>query len=200
MDEFTCARSSVPIDEQACCQIILGTETSEELILCRTCQRGHMLAASCLLAKRLMPDMPPVASAPVPFIPAQHIQETAPKIQPSEPQAKDVNAAKAESQKKPAEKSSSPKKRQPKKRQKAEPRKEKLFPKLLAYVLRCYPAFKTHGIGFLHGVSKSQFGYTGSQEDMLKEAQDFGLTLLFRSSRYSLAVDEKAKSLARSVK
>ena len=174
--EIACIRLNRRIDEHTCCQLIVDTQTRDELHVCRTCGRGHTLAELCPFHERFAEDMPPV------------VQFSLPEVQEAQ-------------QKKP---SALPKKRgrpktvkpQPEPPKPVQPRKPFVV-QLMQHLVRHYPGFKTHGMNFVHTLALARFSYAGCPETLKNALLDRGLRIVRHGKREALIMDDAAKAVAR---
>ena len=183
--EIACIRLNRRIDEHTCCQLIVDTQTREELHVCRTCGHGHSLAELCPFHERFAEDMPPVVQFFLPEV--QEVQDAA-----------EVQEAK---QKKPP---ATPKKRgrpkavkpQPEPPKPVKPRKPFVV-QLMQHLVQYYPGFKTHGMNFVHNLALARFSYAGCPETLKNALLDRGLRIVRHGKREALIMDDAAKAVAR---
>ena len=201
--EFTCARSSRPIEDHQCCQIVLDTTKALELAICRTCERGQTLAKLCPVHHHFEDTMPEIATKITPV----RRDEKGKTIQPQEkpltltdtsPEPKEVAIEP------PKQKCERPKKPELVDKPVASPtqsdvieEKSSVVHEILKYVLHHYPAFKTHGINFIYTIAHADFHYDKDVDALLSEFEQSGLRLIRRGKQQFLVVDDAAKSIAK---
>ncbi len=74
----------------------------------------------------------------------------------------------------------------------------KILPKLLARVFRRYPAFRTHSFTFLASVAFADFSCNCTPYDLYFSALNNGLTIVRKSGKDMLVVDQASKEFVKS--